>query len=194
MARTATTGFFFRRTLYGLEHPGLQSYVIGNSATIKIGDAVRINTAGFLVRAAAGEAIAGVVDGLTDRNGINVFSPRASGVTGTTLTPDDTIAVSATNQSDATRELRAQVIIDPAGICLFYNDADSDLAATNRYQFSDSNSTGNQIVLSVSDSAAQWQLMVLDPDGDADLSKGLWRIAENQFGLMLDSATAKNAA
>ena len=194
MARTATTGFFFRRTLYGLEHPGLQSYVIGNSATIKIGDAVRINTAGFLVRAAAGEAIAGVVDGLTDRNGVNVFSPRASGVTGTTLTPDDTIAVSATNQSDATRELRAQVIIDPAGICLFYNDADSDLAATNRYQFSDSNSTGNQIVLSVSDSAAQWQLMVLDPDGDADLSKGLWRIAENQFGMMLDSATAKNAA
>lgn len=194
MARTATTGFFFRRTLYGLEHPGTQRYIIGNSSTIKIGDAVRINTAGFLVRAAAGEAIAGVVDGLVDLNGVNVFSSRATGTTGSTLTPDDQVAVSSTNQSDGTRNIKADVIVDPAGICLFYNDADSSLADTNRFQFSDSSAAGNQIVLSASDSAAQWQLMVLDPDGDADLSKGLWRIAENQFGLMLDSATAKNAA
>ena len=174
MARTATTGFFFRKSLYGVEHPATQRYVIANSATIKIGDVVRINTAGFAVRAAAGEAIAGVVEGIVDRNGTNVFSPRADGVTGTTLTPDDLVAVSSTNQSDTLRSIKVDVYVDPAGV--------------------NSNAGGNQIVLSASDSAAQWQLMELDPDGDADLSKGLWRIAENQFGLMLDSATAKNAA
>ena len=195
MARTATTGFFFRKSLYGLEHPATMRYIIANSATIKIGDLVRINTAGFAVRAAAGEAGAGVVEGIVDLNGVNVFSPRASGVTGTTLTPDDMVAVSSTNQSDATRNVKVDVYIDPAGVLLFYNDADADQAATNDFQYFDSSATGNQITQSTaSDANGQWQLMQRDPDGDADLSKGLYRLAENQFGLMLDSATAKNAA
>lgn len=194
MAKTSTAGFFFRQNIYGLEHPAIQRYIIGNSSTISIGDAVRINNAGFLVRAAVGEAIAGVVNGIVDANGVNVFSPRASGTTGTTLTPDDTVAVSSTNQSDATRNIKADVIIDPAGVCLFYNDNAGDLADTNRYQFADNDADADQTANSFSDANGQWQLMVLDPDGDADASKGLWRIAENQFGIGIDTATAKVAA
>ena len=145
MARTASTGFFLRGSLYGIEPAGSRDYVIANSATIKIADAVSMNEAGFVRRSAAGEAILGVCNGLVDRNGLNINTPQASGLTGSTLTPDDTIAVSATNQSDATREIKAQVMLDPAGVLLWYNDADADLAATNRLQFYDNNSTGNQI-------------------------------------------------
>lgn len=195
MAKTASTGFYPRGNLLGgANTQPMYDFIIANSATIKIGDAVRENTAGFTVRAAAGEAILGVVEGIVDANGINVFSPRATGVTGTTLTPDDQVAVSSTNQSDATRNIKAQVKLDPAGHILYYNDADSDLAATNDFQFFDSNAAGNQIVVGGSDSNGQWQLIKRDPDGDGDLSKGLFRIAEGILGGMVDSGTAKLAA
>ncbi len=196
MAKTAATGFYPRANLLGgANTQPSYDYIIANSTTIKIGDAVRVNNAGFIVRAAAGEAILGVVEGLVDRNGINVFSPRASGVTGTTLTPDDQVAVSSTNQSDATRNIKVQVKLDPAGQILYYNDADGDLAATNDFQFFDSNASGNQITQSsASDTNGQWQLVLRDPDNDGDASKGLFRIAEGILGGMVDSGTAKVAA
>jgi hypothetical protein len=194
MAKTAATGFYPRKHLYGLEHPAVQEYILAGSATVKIGDLVRVNTSGLLVRAATGEAPCGVLVGIVDQNGINVFSPRASGTTGATLTPDDTVATSSTNATDATRYLKGQVILDPAGVLLFYNDADGDLALTNLFQFFDA-AAGSQITTGgASDANGQMQLMKLDPDGDADASKGLYRINENQFSGGIDSATVKNAA
>ena len=196
MAKTAATGFYPRANLLGgANTQPMYDYIIANSTTIKIGDAVRVNTSGFIVRAAAGEAILGVVESIVDANGINVFSPRATGTTGTTLTPDDQVAVSSTNQSDATRNIKVQVKLDPAGQVLYYNDADGDLAATNDFQFFDSSAAGNQITASTNlDTNGQWQLIKRDPDGDGDLSKGLFRIAEGQLGGMVDSGTAKVAA
>lgn len=196
MARTASTGFFNKGSAYGeLTPTDSRNYIIANSATVKVGDAVRVNNAGFLVRAAAGEAILGVVVGISDLNGLNIFTPQATGTTGSTLTPDDQIAVSSTNQSDATRNVKGTVRLDPAGVLYYYNDADGDLAATNELQFFDNNASGNQITQSTaSDSNGQWQLVKRDPDGDADLSKGLFRINESQFSAGLDSATAKIAA
>lgn len=194
MAKTASTGFAFRKTLYGLEHPATQHYILAGSATVKIGDLVRINTSGYLVRCATGEVPAGVLIGITDKDGVNVFSPRAQGTTGATLTPDDQVATASTNASDATKNLKGEVIIDPAGVCLFYNDADGDFAQTNLFQMFDV-ANGNQVTQgSAGDANGQVQLLKLDPDGDGDASKGLFRIAENQFGLGIDSATAKNAA
>lgn len=196
MARSATTGFFERGGFYSNVEPAVtQQLIIANSATIKIGDAVRVNTAGFIVRAAAGEPILGVVSALTDRDGLNVFTPQAQGLTGTALTPDDQVVVSSTNQSDASRNVSCLVEMDPAGTKLWFNDADSTLAATNLFQFFDNNSSGNQITVSTaSDTSGQWQLVKLDPDGDADASKGLFRIAEGILGGMVDAGTAKITA
>ena len=193
MAKTAATGFYPRGNLLGgANTPPSYDYIIANSVTIKIGDALLINEAGFVRRSAAGEPILGVCVGLVDVNGINVFSPRASGTTGSTLTPDDTLATSSTNQSDAVRNLKAQIQLDPAGLLLYYNDADADLAATNDFQFYDSSAAGNQITGSTNlDTNGQWQLVKRDPDGDADLSKGLFRINESQMNAGLDSATDK---
>ena len=193
MAKTAATGFYLRGNLLGgANTQPTFDYIIANSTTLKIGDAVRMNTAGFIVRAAAGEAILGVVEGLVDANGVNVFSGRAAGTTASTLTPDDTVAVSSTNQSDAVRNLKAQVKLDPAGLNLWYNDASADLAATNDLQFFDNDSAGSQITATTNlDTNGQWQLVKRDPDGDGDLSKGLFRINESQMNAGLDSATDK---
>lgn len=193
MAKTAATGFTFRKSLVGLEHAAPVQILLAGSATVKIGDLVRVNNAGLLVRAATGEPVAGVLVGIVDKNGMNVFSPRASGTTGSTLTPDDQIATSSSNATDATRNLKGQVILDPAGVCLFYNDADSALAQTNLFQMFDV-ANGNQVTVGGSDSNGQVQLIEIDPDGDGDTSKGLFRIAENQYGIGIDSATAKVAA
>lgn len=195
MAKTASTGFEFRKSLAGLDHPATIEFILGNSATVKIGDSVRLNTSGLLVRAAAGEPILGVLSGIVNQKGIPVFADRADGVAGATLTPDDQIVTSSTNSSDATRKLKGQVTLDPAGTNLYYNDADADLAQTNIGQFFDSNAAGNQITVSTaSDSNGQWQLVAIDPDGDGDASKGLFRIVEGQLATGIDQGTAKITA
>lgn len=194
MAKTASTGFTFRGTLYGAEHPGTQRFLLAGSATVKIGDLVRVNTSGLLVRCATGEAPAGVLVGIVDQNGMNVFSPRAQGTTGATLTPDDQVATASDNATNAVKNLKGDVILDPAGVCLWFNDADGNNAQTNLFQMYDV-ANGNQVTTgSASDANGQVQLLELDPDNDGDLSKGLYRIHENQFGMGIDSATAKNAA
>ncbi len=194
MAKTATTGFNFRQSYIGTEHPARTLFLLAGSATVKIGDLVRVNNAGLLVRAAAGEPTAGVLTGIVDQNGINAFSPRAQGTTGATLTPDDQIATASDNATNAVKNLKGEVILDFGGTNLYFNDADSTLAQTNLFQFFDV-ANGNQVTVSTaSDANGQVQLIELDPDGDADVSKGLFKICENQYGLGIDSATAKVAA
>lgn len=194
MAKTASTGFTFRKNLYGLEHPAPLRFLLAGSATMKIGDLVRVNNAGLLVRCASTEVPLGVLNGIVDQNGINAFSPRAQGTAGATLTPDDQIATASDNATNAVKNLKGDVIVDPAGVSLFYNDADSALAQTNLLQFFDV-ANGNQVTVGgASDSNGQVQLMALDPDGDGDTSKGLFRINENQFSMGIDTGTAKVAA
>lgn len=194
MAKTAATGFSFRKGLNGLEHVGSEDYLLAGSATVRVGDLVRVNTSGLLVRAASTEAPLGVLTGIVDSAGINAFSPRAQGTSGATITGDDTIATASDNATNAAKNLKGQVAVDVSGQLLFYNDADSTLAQTNLFQFFDVANSNQVTVGSASDANGQVQLMELDPDGDGDVSKGLFRIAENQFGIGLDSATAKNAA
>ena len=195
VSSTSVKGFKFRQNVYGVDQPGSVDFIIANSQTLTIGDAVRINTAGYLIVCAAGDPVLGILTGLVDLNGVNVFSPRAQGTAGTTLTPDDTVTVSSTNQSDATRNVKAQVQLDPAGANLYYNDADGDFAATNMLQMFDTTSGGDQISqASASDTNGQFQLIKLDPDNDGDLSKALFRVSEGQLYTGLNEATTKIGA
>lgn len=194
MARTSGKGFYFRKSLVGLEHPATQDYYIAGSATLTIGDLVRVNTSGLLVNCATTEAPLGVLVGIVDQNGVNAFSPRAKGTSGATLTGDDTITTASTNYTDATKQLKGQVIVDVGGTNLYYNDADGDFTIASLFMMYDV-ADGDQVTTGgASDATGQVQLVVIDPDGDGDASKGLFRINESQFGGILDNATAKNAA
>lgn len=188
---SSVKGFYVRKALYGVNsNPTVLDFIIAASATITLGDAVRLNTAGGVVRCAAGEPVLGIVVGLVDRNGINVFEPRAdqTGLTGVTLTPDDTIAVSSTNLTDATRNIKAQVVLDPAGSTLYSNVTDGTLAQTNVGQFYDVATNAGQIsTASASDTSGQFQLLSLDPDGDGVATKGLFRVAECQLTTNINS-------
>ena len=204
MAYTAATGFRFWRSLSGETHaPQPIPIRIANSTTLRVGDAVRVNTAGLLVAAGVGAAIAGVLVGFEDESGINPFSLGYGSRGGLTLTGDDTLATSSTNSTRADY-INGQVIVDVSGDMLWTNDADADQAQTNLFQFFDSDSVGRQVTQSTAgDANGQWQLMVWDPKGvsnipynpvAADASQGAYRIAENQFGIGIDTGTAKNAA
>ena len=187
MAYSASTGFRLRKNLYGLQTEGQQLSVrVANSTTLKLGDAVRLNTGGFLVRSAAGEAVLGLITGFrasttSDAAGVNPFGLGAD-ATGLTLTEDDQIATSSTNQTRADVYLVGEVTVDPAGILLFYNDSDGTLARTNIGQYFDVLSGSNQIdSASASDSNGQFELIEIDPDADGDASKGIFKIAEHEF-------------
>ena len=161
MAKSSTSiyGFSLKKGLYGVENPASMDFIIEDSATITIGDPVRLDTSGYLKRSAAGEPILGICVGLVDKGGINVFSPRAAGTTGATLTPDDTVAASSTNTSDASRNLKAQVVLDPAGALLWWNDSDATLSQSSVGQHFDVGSTVGRIsATTASDSNGQFQL------------------------------------
>ena len=183
MAKSAATGFFLRGSLYGnIEPAAAVAFLIDDSATVKAGDSITLDSDGNARRSAVGEAVLGIAVALTDLNGLNVFTPQAAGLTGSTLTEDDQIAVSSTNTTDATRNVKVLVQLDPAGCLLWYNDSSGTLARTNLLNLFDVVSGGNQVDQSTaSETSGQYQLIKIDPDGDGDASKGLFRIAEPQL-------------
>lgn len=187
VSSTSIKGFSVHKRLYG-ECEGVQLlYIIDNSQKIQVGDAVRLDTAGYLKPCAATDpAVLGIASGLYDQNGdVGVFSPRmpATAVAGSTLLPDDTLTVSATNTSDGTRKLSAYVILDPAGSLLLRNVASGALAQANIGSLFNvvSNNPGQIDASSVSVTAGQFQLVALDPDGDGTTTKGIFRIVQNQL-------------
>ena len=204
MAYTAGTGFRYWQDIYGnTASPTGVPYRIANSTTLRVGDVVRVNTAGFLVTNGATAPTAGILVGFRDENGINPFSLGYGSRTASTLTGDDTLATSATNQTRADY-INGMVAIDPAGIMLWLNDASADLALTNLFQFYDIDSTSRQIDAATNgDANGIFQLIVWDPKGTsvevnnpvaADASFGAFRMNENQFSGGIDTGTAKNAA
>ena len=204
MAYTAGTGFRYWKHINGnVAEPYGTPYRIANSTTLRVGDVVRVNTAGFLVANGATSVPAGILLGFQDENGINPFSLGYGSRTASTLTGDDTLAVSATNQTRADY-INGMVAIDPSGEMLWLNDASADLALTNLFQFYDIDSNSRQIDAATNgDANGIFQLITWDPQGtsvevnnpvSADASKGAFRMNENQFSAGIDTGTAKNAA
>lgn len=188
MART-TAGFYPRGTISGREYPAIWEFIIANSQTITIGDLVRVNTSGYVARvtAASNQAI-GVCTGIVDRNGISVFSDRAIGLDGVTSKTESGITVSSTNQSNDQRNIKVQVMLDSTGDILWFNDANADLTQSNLLQSgqlgtytSGLQTVGVSTLNDTMDIGLEIQLIKRDPDGDADASKGLWRITNTQL-------------
>lgn len=188
MAVSSSTvkGFSPNKSLIGVDSPNTLLFILGNSKTFTIGDAVRLNTSGLLVRCAAADpACLGILAGLYDQTGqIGVFSPRIApaAITGATLTPDDTLATSSTNSTDGTRKLSGYVYVD-LGDELYRNVASGALTQANVGSLFNVTSTNSGQIdqATASVTSGQFQLISLDPDGDGNTSKGLFRIAQPQL-------------
>jgi len=161
-------GFIFKKSLITKDSPVALSYIINNSETIQVGDAVALDTNGHITVGTAGEEVLGIVAGVTDSNGISIDADS-----GTT----DTYTVASDNETSAQK--KAQITADK--MSLYSNDADGDLATTNLLQFFDLIDENTIDQSSASDTSGQFQLISLNPDGDGDASKGLFKIAESQL-------------
>lgn len=194
MARTNSKYFEYRKNLSANgAAPTPVKIKVANSTTIKIGQMARVNTAGFIVPNGAANPCLGRVAGLIDNNGVPVNSFQYGGATGHTNSGDDTVVTASDNQSRAVA-VYAEIEVGLESV-LFYNDANGDFADTNLLQFFDLVSTSDQVdQASASDANGVMQLVQLDPDGDGDLSKGLFKVNESQLNGALDSATAKIVA
>lgn len=187
VSSTSVRGFILHKDLKGIFPGGSNlEVIIDNSVTLTIGDAVRIDAAGYIKTAATSGCILGIVIGLVDQNGINVFETSrvpATGIAGATLVGSDTLTTSSTNTSDGTRNLKAQVLVDPAGYILFRNQANTTatLAQTNIFQFYNLTTAGQIDSNTGSDTSGQFQLVSLDPDGDGSTAKGLFRLVQCQL-------------
>jgi len=161
-------GFAYRKSMGSSEEPTLLYFIVNNSEVISVGDAVKVDASGNAILAIAGSTIAGVVHQVVDKNGI-VISPNSS--------TSDTYTMAADNETVN----QYQVGVDVSPRSLYSNDSDGALAATNLFQFFDLVSESQIDQSSASDASGSFQLVGLDPDGDADVSKGLFRVAESQL-------------
>ena len=159
------SGFNYRKSLSGAAQVPAELQIIGgNSVVFQKGDLIRIDQDGFAGLVTAGDLVLGVVTGVVTNKGVP-------------LDPDsgtlDTWTMGSANESTAAQKYKVQYI--PAlQDYLFYNDSDDTLAQANLMQFfavNDENdvdgTTGSDTVLNTV------RLVEIDPDNDADASKGL---------------------
>ena len=163
------SGFKYRKSVHGLSSEVAELEIIGaNSIVFQVGDLIRVNTSGFAALAVAGDLILGVVTGVVDKNGIN-FDPDT--------TTTDTYTLASDNQTVAQRKVR---YIPALQDYLFFNDADSSLSQANLFQYMNINDENDVDPGSAHDSTLSTvRLIVIDPDGDGDASKGLFQIVES---------------
>jgi len=169
--------FQYRGQLTGGDVPAKVTLPILGSQTITVGGAVKI-TGGYVAAGTAGTKMLGICVGLVDKNGIDLANTKQA-LDGT-YTPGaiGTEAYAAASDNVTDQMIKAVVIIDKDAV--FMNDtADTSIDPANMYGFYNLTSATQLADFTAGQVAGQMQLVGLDPDGDADASKGLFRIAES---------------
>ena len=172
---SGTKGFYFRKNMVGGDdHPPYADFILANSQTVTLGDAVTLSS-GFAAVCSTNDRPIGIVDSIVDFNGLPVNGFNSHATQTGTVTGDDTYASASDNQTVDQVKVRVSMY---RPMDLYYNDADDTLAQANIGTYFDMNSTGDNIDVASGTTSGVWQLMEIDPDNDGDASKGLFRIAE----------------
>lgn len=177
-------GFQYRGQLNGAENPVTFHVPIANSETVSVGDAVQMEafgSGGGVKRAAAGTEVLGIVTGIVNAVGIDLVNAKPDTFDGT-FTPaaagaGDTYAASADNMTD--KAVIALVVADKES--LWYNDSAGSLAAADILKFFDLADQDQIADQNGNDNAGAFILIERNPDGDGDLSKGIFKIAESEL-------------
>jgi len=174
-------GFKLYGHMFGCQAPMTQDLLIMGSEVITLGDAVDMDTLGCVKPADDTDYVYGIVVGLVGPDGTPLSKLPDGDVDGTRTGNagqygSETYTAASDNTTD--KKIKARVIADP--FALFMNDTAGSIAQADVGQFFD---LLDEDQLKDQDghlTAGAFQLVKLDPDGDADASKGLFRIAEWQ--------------
>lgn len=164
--------FAYAGQLNGAENPVIRNFLIKNSASVAVGEALLFSSGAD--SATAGSKILGICVGIVDSNGI--------GLDNTTWTIDGTWVSStktytAANDNMTVGLVRAQVITDKNA--LFKNDASADISAAEegmKFNLTSATQIDGQAGV---DAAGQFELVKYDPEGTGDASMGTYKICES---------------
>ena len=180
MADLGRTGFQFKYNLAGRTSGIQRAFIISNSATITVGDMVKL-TSGYVALAAATYPIMGVVVGLTDKDGIDLLSTRQTMAQAVYTESTKTVVCGDANVTGD--QIKAIVDVDPFSVWSgetdnTSTDAESRLAGC----YTDIINASDQ---ANDDSAAttQGQLFIWgpDPESPSTIKANLYSIAEHQL-------------
>lgn len=173
-------GFEYRGQLSGAQDPVTLTVNIGNSGTVKVGDAVKMDTlsnGGGVTRATAGSKVMGIVVGIVDKYGIDLDNTDPQNYDGTWTSSSKTYVAASNNTT--VKLVKALVVADDQSV--WYNDSAGALVAADEFKFFDLTDQDQIADQNGSDSAGAFVLVKRDPDGDADASKGLFVVAESNL-------------
>lgn len=164
-------GFKLRGHLLGASNPVTTTMVIANSQTVTVGDAVK-SSSGYAAVCDANDRILGFVQAIVDANGVDLDNANPSNFDGVYTQSTQTYVASGDNATD--KKVSVKIIADP--YALMYNETDDDLTEAMHMQFFSLVDEDQVDGGSNSATVGELQLWKLDPDGDGDASKGLFRI------------------
>lgn len=182
---TTDSGFTFKSNLVGRSAGIRRSYIIDDSQTITIGDAVRAYTTGFAYLAGAGNPILGIVVGLEDSKGLDLENSRANLTNAAYTASTKTVVCAADNTT--VDQVHAIVDIDPFSV--YSNQPDGTINTTSSSgksgflgSYVDLIAASDQVDETNNGAAyntkAQMFCWGLDPENTA---RGLYSIAEHQI-------------
>jgi len=161
--------FTYKGQLNGAENPVIRNFLIKNSASVAVGEALTFSSGAD--SAAAGDKILGICVGIVDKDGIGLDNTSWT-IDGTFVSSTKTYTAAADNMTVGF--VRAQVITDKEA--LFYNDSDATMTpAMEGQKFNLTSATQIDGDTNV-DAAGQFELVKWD---SADASAGTFKICES---------------
>ena len=161
--------FTYKGQLNGAENPVIRNFLIKNSASVAVGEALTFSSGAD--SAAAGDKILGICVGIVDKDGIGLDNTSWT-IDGTFVSSTKTYTAAADNMTVG--YVRAQVITDKEA--LFYNDSDATMTpAMEGQKFNLTSATQIDGDTNV-DAAGQFELVKWDA---ADASAGTFKICES---------------
>lgn len=161
--------FTYKGQLNGAENPVIRNFLIKNSASVAVGEALAFSSGAD--SAAAGDKILGICVGIVDKDGIGLDNTSWT-IDGTFVSSTKTYTAAADNVTVG--YVRAQVITDKEA--LFYNDSDATMTPIMEGQkFNLTSATQIDGDTNV-DAAGQFELVKWN---SADASAGTFKICES---------------
>lgn len=150
----------------------VSDWVLTDSATFTVGDAVELNSSGLLALAGAGAVFVGVIEGFKKADGSPVTDNGAGGdFVGTYTTP-------ASNTVKATIDVSINSIYSVTADATLGTTTGSDLAGYNMDMLAASDQLDESTAVTTT---AQWFSHGTDPDGSAASNSVLVSIQESQI-------------
>jgi hypothetical protein len=150
--------------IYKSDDVELESFVIINSATVKVGDAVKLVAGGLDIADATNDYVYGVVDGIVDRKGIPLDKTIPGVLLGTWTSSTMSYVAANSNQTVDMVEAQIRSVTDDNTITALLDDVPGTTTGSNKpgYFLSILTSDASKLDESTAHATTQQQYITVD--------------------------------